>query len=355
MSWIQMKSVGPTYSFSNGLTLTSGVVRLGGTLTQNTTLTTGSFGLIVNGSSVTVGTALAVNANTLTSGNALVISSTSANLTGTVLQASATSASAAVANGLIRFNFVGAHGGSGFQVDDATTAGNSVRINANALTTGNALLVSSTGVNSTKIATFTSGATGATTDNLILQYSGLATVAGTNKFIRFLNSAGVTQGQISGTGVAGNVAYTTTSDARMKHDIVDTHLGLNDLLSLKVRDYVMNQDENNTLQTGFIAQELYEIYPQAVSTNGDDGVSEISDTSNFWGVDYGKVTPLITKAIQDLNEKVDTGIEAILQRVEVVENTLSGVDEEGLTAEQILMTLTPQQLGALKTIINNIQ
>lgn len=292
---------------SNGLTQVGGTAQLGGTLTQNTTVTTGTFGLILNGSSATTGSVMALNANSLTSGNGLVISSTSANHVGTLLSVSSTSTAASVANGLARFNFVGAHGGSGLQVDDATITGNSVRINANALTTGNALLVSAGGVGTTKVATLTSGGTGATTDNLVLQYSGLATLATTNRFVRFLNNAGVTQGQISGTGTTGNVVYTTTSDARMKHDIVDTQLGLNDLLALKVRDYVMNQDDTNTRQTGFIAQELYGIYPQAVATNGDDGISPLVDISTPWGVDYGKVTPLLTKAIQDLNAKVDTG------------------------------------------------
>jgi Chaperone of endosialidase len=62
-------------------------------------------------------------------------------------------------------------------------------------------------------------------------------------------------------------------------------------MKIQVRDYEYKADSSKTLTTGFIAQELYEIFPNAVikSANAED----------MWGVDYGKVTPLLVKAIQD--------------------------------------------------------
>jgi hypothetical protein len=50
-------------------------------------------------------------------------------------------------------------------------------------------------------------------------------------------------------------------------------------------------DSSNTLTTGFIAQELYEIFPNAVT--------KPAKAEEMWSVDYGKVTPLLVKAIQD--------------------------------------------------------
>jgi hypothetical protein len=148
---------------------------------------------------------------------------------------------------------------------------------------------------------FISSSVAGTTDLLILQYSGLDTLATTNKFIRFTNDTGTTQGQISGTGTTGNVLYTTTSDARLKHDVVETHLGLTDLMNINIKDYVFNADTNNNVQTGILAQELYNVYPQAVATNGDTGTEVLAIDAIPWQIDYGKLTPLIIKSVQELN------------------------------------------------------
>jgi hypothetical protein len=51
----------------------------------------------------------------------------------------------------------------------------------------------------------------------------------------------------------------------------------------------------------------------AVSTNGDDGLVALGAEAIPWQVDYGKVTPLLVKAIQDLNFKVETGFSTMSQ------------------------------------------
>ena len=109
----------------------------------------------------------------------------------------------------------------------------------------------------------------------------------------FYNGAGSTS---TGTLVAG--AYTIGSDRRLKNNIVNTHFGLADVMKIQVRDYVYKADATNTPVTGFIAQELYEIFPNAVTKPAKD--------EDMWSVDYGKVTPLLTKAIQDLKAVNDS-------------------------------------------------
>ena len=52
-------------------------------------------------------------------------------------------------------------------------------------------------------------------------------------------------------------------------------------------------------QQGFIAQELYKYYPDAVVVGGDNVFLDP------WLVDYGRLTPLLAKAIQDLNLKLE--------------------------------------------------
>ncbi|MEA3446675.1 MAG: tail fiber domain-containing protein, partial [Bacteroidota bacterium] len=122
---------------------------------------------------------------------------------------------------------------------------------------------------------------------------GVQITAGSNtasgaKFLVFSRPDGTEIGSISQSG-ASTVSYNTSSDRRLKNNIVNTHFGIADLMKIQVRDYVYKSDANNTPVTGFIAQELYEIFPNAVTKPANE--------EDMWSVDYGKVTPLLTKAI----------------------------------------------------------
>ena len=88
------------------------------------------------------GNAVAINTPTLTSGKALSVISTNTLTTGNVFYVQSGSTSAAAA-GLARFNF-GAHTGNGVQIDDQTTTGNAMAINANSLSSGKGLAIAST-------------------------------------------------------------------------------------------------------------------------------------------------------------------------------------------------------------------
>ena len=102
--------------------------------------------------------------------------------------------------------------------------------------------------------------------------------------IGFQNIDGATIGNIT-QNAAFTVSYNTSSDRRLKNNIVNTHFGINDLMKIQVRDYVYKADAGKTLTTGFIAQELYDIFPNAVSKPAKD--------EDMWSVDYGKVTPML--------------------------------------------------------------
>jgi hypothetical protein len=105
-------------------------------------------------------------------------------------------------------------------------------------------------------------------------------------------------GTVSETNTA--TAYNTTSDRRVKENIVETQLGLDQLMQLPVRSFDFIKDPTHATTTGFIAQELEPIFPWAVSTNGDNGLVPLGPTSTPWSVDYGRITPLIVKAVQDI-------------------------------------------------------
>lgn len=108
--------------------------------------------------------------------------------------------------------------------------------------------------------------------------------------------AGSNVGTVSYNGAGVN--YNNTSDARLKENIRPGSFGLASLLQINVRDYNYISDRNKKQQTGFIAQELYNVFPQAVTVGGRNAKTEP------WLVDYSKLTPLLVKAVQELNEKV---------------------------------------------------
>lgn len=110
--------------------------------------------------------------------------------------------------------------------------------------------------------------------------------------IDFLNASGTIQGKII-TNSTTTVNYSVSSDRRLKENIVPTSTGLATLMKIPVNDYDYIADPSHTMQ-GFIAQDLYNYYPYAVSVGGDD------PHRDPWTVDYGRLTPLLVKSIQDL-------------------------------------------------------
>jgi hypothetical protein len=129
---------------------------------------------------------------------------------------------------------------------------------------------------------------------------GLYIKAGSNTyagayFIAFIRPNGGFIGEIRQSS-ATSVAYETASDKRLKNIIGTSQKGLFDLMKIKIYDYTFKSDAGKNVQTGFMAQELYDIFPQAVSKPRNNNETAEKDP---WMVDYGRVTPLIIKAVQE--------------------------------------------------------
>ncbi len=131
--------------------------------------------------------------------------------------------------------------------------------------------------------------------------------------IGFQNIDGSPIGSIT-QNASTTVAYNTSSDRRLKNNIVNTHFGINDLMKIQVRDYVYKADAGKTLTTGFIAQELYDIFPNAVT--------KPAKAEDMWSVDYGKVTPLLVKAIQEQQATIEAQQKQIDELKKMVEGLM---------------------------------
>ena len=97
----------------------------------------------------------------------------------------------------------------------------------------------------------------------------------------------------------GTTAFVTTSDKRLKKDFQPFPLGLNELLKINPLKYTWI--DSNQIDLGFIAQELYEIYPHAVSVPKD----KEDFLNDPWSIDYAKLTPLLVKSIQDQQKIIE--------------------------------------------------
>jgi hypothetical protein len=110
---------------------------------------------------------------------------------------------------------------------------------------------------------------------------------------------------------AASVAYNTTSDIRLKENINATHYSIADVMKIKVADYNYKADKTKTVTTGFLAQDLYKVYPEAVTPGGTD------EKANPWQVDYSKLTPLLVKAMQDQQMEI-TALKAQIAEIKAL-------------------------------------
>jgi len=116
--------------------------------------------------------------------------------------------------------------------------------------------------------------------------------------------------------IGGNLILSTSSDERLKKDIIESNVSINDLLKIKVRDFVwINSDKSST---GFIAQELFEVYPQAVIVP--------NDTNEYLTISPQTLIPLIVKSIQDQQSIIssqDAKIKSLEDRISAIEQSLA--------------------------------
>lgn len=149
------------------------------------------------------------------------------------------------------------------------------------------------------------GATNTTDKSIAVQCSSGTTsmtssVAGSSTserdHISFVNSAEV--GKISTSG--SSTTYATSSDYRLKEDYKEVENATERLGDIKVRDFKWKASDER--QDGFIAHELQEVIPNAVS--GEKDAVDKDGNPKHQMIDYAKVVPLLTAALQEANERI---------------------------------------------------
>jgi hypothetical protein len=134
--------------------------------------------------------------------------------------------------------------------------------------------------------------------------------------------AGFGDGFITGT-------FSQMSDARLKHDVRAPMRALDKILALQPKQYRYVQNTGFGLPEGehygFLAQDVEKIIPEIVSdilvpSSLDKHSLANVETEEYKAINYTELIPILTKAMQELNDKVDA------QSVEI--KRLSAIIEE---------------------------
>lgn len=204
-------------------------------------------------------------------------------------------------------------GGSNVAIGQGAMPSNTT--SSNNVAVGNSSMQSSTSANNVSVGTATllNLSTGAS--NTALGYvagSGLTT--GANNTV-IGNGAQASSSSVSNTVTLGNssiatlrcqvTTITSLSDARDKTNVKDIGAGLDFVNSLKPVFFTWNMRDGgkvDVLDTGFIAQQLQET--QAKTGITIPGLVD-ADNPDKLEAGYGKLLPVLVKAIQELSAKVD--------------------------------------------------
>jgi len=134
---------------------------------------------------------------------------------------------------------------------------------------------------------------------------GRVSASATGDIVAFRSASNVV-GSISIT--SSGTTYNTTSDRRLKDNITTITDGKEKLLAMNPITHTWKADPDAPAVHGFIAQEMQEVIPEAVS--GD------AESDDMMSMDYGRITPVIVATLQEaLNE-----IDSLKRRVKELEN-----------------------------------
>ena len=124
--------------------------------------------------------------------------------------------------------------------------------------------------------------------------------ASNSQAMSFINSSNAAVGSIVVTNTS--TAYNTSSDYRLKENIAPMTGALAKVAALKPVTYTWKAD--GSAGEGFIAHELAEVCPQAVT--GEKDAVDAEGKPRYQGIDVSFLVGTLTAAIQELKAELDT-------------------------------------------------
>ena len=131
-----------------------------------------------------------------------------------------------------------------------------------------------------------------------------ATGANYSYFICRHGGSGTNIGGIAQNSSGNGVTFNTSSDYRLKENVVNITDGITRIKQLTPRRFNWISDETNTLQDGFLAHEVSSIVPAAITGEKDAPIDE--EGKGYQQIDHSKLVPLLTGALQEAIAKIET-------------------------------------------------
>lgn len=180
-----------------------------------------------------------------------------------------------------------------------------------------------------EVAEFRNEDTGGNADGILIRVDATNPGSG-NNLIVFQRTGGTTLDAIEGDGAYGarftGTSAGTYSDRRLKTNIHEYHGSALEAIS-GFRPVTFNYVDGTNpglTRVGFIAQEMLDKYPQAINF-GDPLPNVPEDQLPILKFDYGELTPLLTRGIQELQAMVEADaarINSLESRIEELEKML---------------------------------
>ena len=145
--------------------------------------------------------------------------------------------------------------------------------------------------------------------------------AATNLWAEFVKSSGGSLGSIGGDG-SGGVSFNESSDRRLKYNIHDTKITIDDLDEVRITGFTRGGVKS---MAGVIAQELEETKFKDFVTNFEEfnkqeGLKEGDKDYQYMQVGYNKFIPILIKSVQDANKM----IKELQQEVKELKSKING-------------------------------
>jgi predicted outer membrane repeat protein len=123
-------------------------------------------------------------------------------------------------------------------------------------------------------------------------------LSGNGDHVLFFSDNGAAAVQGGGINTTGSTtAFNTTSDARLKTNL--RQIANSGSIIDAIRPVLHDWKTGETDSYGFLAQELIEVFPRAVTAGDND-----SEVSKPWGVDMSKLIPVLVAEIKSMRGRV---------------------------------------------------
>jgi hypothetical protein len=117
--------------------------------------------------------------------------------------------------------------------------------------------------------------------------------------IEFFDNGGTRRGYISSSNAS--TVFSTSSDYRLKEVLEPLPNGLDRLKELNPVKFKWT--DSGHIQEGFIAHEAQKVFPDAIG--GEKDAVKEDGSLDLQTMDYGRITPLLVKAIQEQQEQIE--------------------------------------------------